>query len=79
MSKESNMCIEIVWCRCNECHNAFYEIANHEIDDCPYCGCDFSVCHPDEIEGKEMWVLVEPKTGNIAVLDEEEIDERFKL
>ncbi|QHZ50688.1 hypothetical protein [Paenibacillus larvae] len=69
MSKASNMPIPTSKCRCKNCGKPFFELVNHELEQCPWCNQVFSDLFPNMEEISEKYNLViDPQNGVPSIM-----------
>lgn len=71
--KTSNSCISIKEMFCHSCNGSFYELEDHELDQCPLCEAEFDdIEHIEPSENAsddETWTLiVDHKTGRPSII-----------
>lgn len=64
----SACCIDINKIKCLDCNNVFYEVAQDELNNCPYCGVEISYMGANyRVEDRSSINLeVDFKTGKIV-------------
>jgi hypothetical protein len=62
----SNRVIEVNRTWCNHCSEAFYELRDYELSECPHCNRELG--EPDTDGGFEINMEIDSKTGEIKVV-----------
>jgi len=68
--KTSNMAIEINEMCCSACHKTFYELEDHELDQCPMCDYMYGTHEPDKNDSDcdTYLLIVDPNTGIPSII-----------
>lgn len=73
--KTSNMPIEINKMWCEQCQEPFYEIDDHELEECPNCGYEFYQSpSKDDWDSETYTLIVDHKTGVPSVIRNDEYE-----
>lgn len=74
--KTSNTTLSIKEMFCNHCNGKFYELEDHELDECPLCEGDFVEIEPSEnaCDDDTFVLIVDHKTGMPRILKDGEYE-----